>query len=70
MNVLGRMVGMKNQSFDIGRVEVKHAGFTMIDPDDGMVVRLAHAGVLSDARVNGPASDKVFATGTPFGRSG
>jgi len=49
MNVLGRMVGMQNQSFDICRIEMEHAGFTMINPDNGMIVRLAHRCVLYDA---------------------
>jgi hypothetical protein len=40
---------MQDQSFDIYRIEMKHAGFTMINPDDGMIVRLAHGCVLYDA---------------------
>jgi hypothetical protein len=48
MNVLGRIVRMQDQSFDIRRVEMKHAGFPMINPDNGMIVRLAHGCVLYD----------------------
>jgi len=49
VNVFGRIVGVHNQSLDICRIEMKDAGFTMINPDDGMIVRLAHRCVLYDA---------------------
>jgi hypothetical protein len=32
----------QNESFDVGRAEMEHARFMVIDPDDGMIVMFAH----------------------------
>jgi hypothetical protein len=42
MDVLCRMLRMHDKAFDIRRTEMENAGFPMIDPDDGMVVRAGH----------------------------
>jgi hypothetical protein len=63
MNVLGRMVGMQDQSFDIRRIEMEHAGFTMINPDNGMIMRIAHRCVLYDPHFNSLGSKKLLETG-------
>lgn len=38
-NMLGRLVGMQDQSFDIRCIEMKYAGLGMINPGHGMIVR-------------------------------
>jgi hypothetical protein len=42
MNVLCRMLRMHDKAFDIRRTEMENAGFPVIDPDDGMIVRAGH----------------------------
>ena len=42
MDVLGRMIRVQNESFDICRAEMEHPRFMVIDPNDGMMVMLAH----------------------------
>jgi hypothetical protein len=46
MNMLGWMIRMQNQSFDVCLAEMKHARFAMIDPDDGVIAMLVHEGGL------------------------
>jgi hypothetical protein len=43
MDVPGRMIRVQNESFDVRRVEMEHARFMMIDPDDGMIVMVIHS---------------------------
>lgn len=38
MDVSGRIVRVQDECFDLGRTEMKHTGFTVIDPDQGMIV--------------------------------
>ena len=33
---------MQNQTFDVCRIEMEHARFMVIDPNDGVIVMLAH----------------------------
>src|ERR1700730_11846893 len=50
MNVPGRMIRVQNEPFDVCRAEMEYARFMVIDPNDGMVVMLAHrTGPFSDA---------------------
>src|SRR5262249_50311842 len=42
VNVLGRMIRMQHEPFHIGRTEMEHARFMVIDPDDGMKVMARH----------------------------
>jgi hypothetical protein len=42
MYVLGRMIGVQNESFDVCRAEMEHPRFMVIDPNDRMIVMLAH----------------------------
>src|ERR1700722_12663530 len=42
MNVPGRMIRVQNEPFDVCRAEMEYARFMVIDPNDGMVVMLAH----------------------------
>jgi hypothetical protein len=42
MDVLGRMIGVQNVSFDIGRAKMEYACFMVIDPNDCMIVMRAH----------------------------
>jgi hypothetical protein len=42
MDVSGRMVRMQHQCFDVGRAEMKHASFTVIDPDRRMIMMFGH----------------------------
>jgi|SRR4051794_28924218 hypothetical protein len=42
MDVLGRMIRVQNESFDICRAEMEHPRFMVIDPNDGMMVMLTH----------------------------
>ena len=42
MDVPGRVVRVQDQSFNICRAEMEHARFVVIDPNDGMIVMLAH----------------------------
>jgi hypothetical protein len=42
MDVPGRVFGVQNESFDVRRAEMEHARFMVIDPNDGMIVMLAH----------------------------
>jgi len=34
VDVLGRMIGVQHESFYIGRAEMEHACFMVIDPND------------------------------------
>ena len=38
----GGMIGMQHQSFDIGRIEMEHAGLAVIDPNDRVIVMGCH----------------------------
>ena len=40
MDVLGRMIRVQNELFDICRAEMEHPRFMVIDPNDGMMVML------------------------------
>jgi hypothetical protein len=42
VDVFGRTIRMQHESFHIGRTEMKHAGFMVIDPDDRMKVMATH----------------------------
>jgi hypothetical protein len=42
MDVPGRMIRVQNESFDVRRAEMEHARLMVIDPNDGMIVMLAH----------------------------
>jgi hypothetical protein len=42
VDVLGRMIRMQHEPFHIGRTEVEHAGFMVIDPDDRVKVMATH----------------------------
>jgi len=42
MDVLGRMIRVQNEAFDICWAEMEHPRFMVIDPNDGMIVMLAH----------------------------
>ena len=42
MDVPGRMIRVQNESFDIRRAEMEHPRFMVIDPNDCMIVMLAH----------------------------
>ena len=42
VDVLGRTIWMQHEPFHIGRTEMEHAGFMVIDPDDRMKVRVTH----------------------------
>ena len=39
MDVLRRMFRMHDKTLDVRRAEMENAGFPVIDPDDGMIVR-------------------------------
>ena len=48
VDVPRRVIRVQHQPFDIGRAEMEHAGFTVIDPDDRMIVMRRHGmGLLS-----------------------
>jgi hypothetical protein len=36
------MIRVQNEPFDVRRAEMKHPRFMVIDPNDGMIVMLAH----------------------------
>jgi len=40
MDVSGRIIRVQDERFDVGRVEMKHASFAVIDPDHGVIVVL------------------------------
>jgi len=42
MDVSGRMIRMQNELLDVCRAEMEHTRFMVIDPNDGMIVMLAH----------------------------
>src|SRR5579871_4869230 len=42
VDVPGRMIGMKNEPLHVSRCEMKDPGFTMVDPDDGVIVMRVH----------------------------
>jgi hypothetical protein len=42
LNVLGRMIWTQNESFNFSRIEVKHARFAVINPNDRMKMMLRH----------------------------
>jgi hypothetical protein len=42
MDVLRRMFRMHDKTLDVRRAEMENAGFPVIDPDDGMIVRPGH----------------------------
>jgi hypothetical protein len=44
MDVPGRMIRVQNKPFDVGRTDMKHARFMVIDPDDGVIVMRGHDG--------------------------
>ena len=47
VDVLGRMIGVQHESFHIGRAEMEHACFMVIDPNDRMKVMATHGTNLS-----------------------
>src|SRR4029077_3134819 len=49
VDVLGWTIRMQDEPFHIGRTEMEHAGFMVIDPDDRMKVMAIHGTVLSPA---------------------
>src|SRR5580704_187073 len=42
VDVSGRMIRVQHQLLDIGRAEMKHARFMVVDPHDGVKVMAAH----------------------------
>ncbi|MFZ0654190.1 MAG: hypothetical protein WCC54_20185 [Pseudolabrys sp.] len=42
VDVLGWMVWMQHRSLDIRRGQMENAGFAVVDPNDGMIVRTVH----------------------------
>jgi hypothetical protein len=42
VDVFGRMIRVQHEPFDIGRAEMEHSCFTVIDPNDRMKVMTAH----------------------------
>ena len=42
MDVHRGVIRVHNKSFDVCRAEMEHARFMVIDPNDGMIVMLAH----------------------------
>jgi hypothetical protein len=42
MDVAGRMIRMNNELFNVCRTEMEHARFAVIDPDDRVIMLLAH----------------------------
>jgi hypothetical protein len=42
MDVVGRMLWMNDEPFDIGPAEMKNARLSMVDPDDGVVMMGGH----------------------------
>jgi hypothetical protein len=42
MDVPGGVIRVQHQSFDICRAEMEHARFMVIDPNNGMIVMVAH----------------------------
>jgi hypothetical protein len=42
VDVLGWTIRMQHEPFHIGRTEMEHAGFMVIDPDDRMKVMATH----------------------------
>ena len=42
MDVLGRIFRVQNKSLDVGRADMEHPRFMVIDPNDGVIVMLAH----------------------------
>jgi hypothetical protein len=46
MDVPGRMIRVQNESLDVRGAEMEHARFMVIDPNDRMIVMLAHGRVL------------------------
>jgi hypothetical protein len=46
MDMPGRMIRVQNEPFDVCRAEMEHARFMVINPNDGMIVMLAHGKVL------------------------
>ena len=43
MDMPGRMVRMQNKPFDICGAEMEHPRFSVIDPDNRMIMGLVHA---------------------------
>jgi hypothetical protein len=43
MDVLSRLIRVQNESFDVCWAEMEHPRLAVIDPNDGMIVMLAHA---------------------------
>jgi len=46
MDVPGRMIRVQNESLDVRGAEMEHARFMVINPNDRMIVMLAHGRVL------------------------
>ena len=42
MDMPGRIVRVQNQCLDVGWAEMKHARFTVIDPDPRMIMMFRH----------------------------
>ena len=38
VNMARRMIGLEDQTIDLGLIEMKDPGFMMVDPDDGVIV--------------------------------
>jgi hypothetical protein len=45
MDMLGRMIRMQNEPFDVCRAEMKYTCFAVIYPDHGMIMMLGHRGI-------------------------
>src|SRR4029077_13798563 len=73
VDVLGRTIRMQDEPFHIGRTEMEHAGFMVIDPDDRMKVMAIHGTVLSPAEYRTAsidASKKGISARLPRGGQG
>jgi len=70
VDVLGRMIRVQHEPFHIGRTEMEHAGFMMIDPNDRMKVMATHGMRLSSAeyRTASIAASKKDSCATAEGR--
>jgi hypothetical protein len=42
VDVPGRVIGMKDEPFHVSRCDMKDPGFTVVDPDDGVIMMRVH----------------------------
>ena len=51
MNVFGGIVRVQHELLDIGRAEMEHPRFAMIDPEDGVMMMTGHVGSFAQCRM-------------------